>query len=339
MNLLIVRIGAIGDVVMALAAVEAARALDPDARVTWLCGELVRPLLEHVGTVDEIVAVDERALLTGTVRARTREIGRAWCALAGRRFDLVVTAHADPRYRVLSATVRAGTRRSLRSLGARQASIPGRYQGDEYARLVHGIDGPDAQPARLPRVSFPRGDGLLPPDGPTVVIAPGGAKNVLRDDGLRRWPLERYARVAAELTAREVRVVVCGGPDDEWVRLSFAALPVVDLVGKTDLIELGATIQACDLLITHDSGPMHLAFLAHTPTLALFGPTRPSERIPHGADVRELWGGDHLACRPCYDGRSYAPCPSNVCLQSVSTEDVVAEAVKILAEYAAPLAG
>jgi heptosyltransferase II len=336
LNFLIVRIGAIGDVVMALAAVEAARTLDPDTRVTWLCGELVRPLLEQVGTVDEIIAVDDRALLKGGARERTRAIGRAWRTLGGRRFDLVVTAHADPRYRVLSATVRAGTRRSLRSSGARPAPIAGRYEGDEYARLVHGIDGPDAPPARLPDVAFPPADRLLPPDGPTVMIAPGGAKNVLRDDGLRRWPVESYARVAADLAARGLRVVVSGGPGDEWVRPHFAGLPVVDLVGKTDLIALAAAIQACDLLITHDSGPMHLAFLARTPALALFGPTRPTERLPHGAKVRALWGGDHLACRPCYDGRGYAPCPNNVCIQSIAPADVVAAAVDLLS---APRAG
>ena len=283
MRLLIVRIGAIGDVVMALAAVEAARSLEPDTRVTWLCGELVRPLLEQVGTVDEIVSLDDRALLKGTARERTREIGRAWRSLAGRRFDLVVTAHADPRYRVLATGVRAGTRRSLRSSGGRPAPIPGRYEGDEYARLVHGIDGPDAPPARLPRVSFPPVDELLPPDGPTVMIAPGGAKNVLRDDGLRRWPLESYARVAADLTDRGLRVVVSGGPGDDWVRPAFSELPVVDLVGRTDLVQLAGAIQACDLLITHDSGPMHLGFLARTPTIALFGPTRPTERLPHDA--------------------------------------------------------
>ena len=116
------------------------------------------------------------------------------------------------------------------------------------------------------------------------------------------------------------------------MRPSFAGLPVVDLVGKTDLIELAGAIQACDLLITHDSGPMHLAFLARTPTIALFGPTRPSERLPHDAKVRALWGGTHLACRPCYDGREYAPCPNNVCIQSIRPADVVAEAVNVLAE-------
>jgi heptosyltransferase II len=330
-RLLIVRIGAIGDVVMALAAVEAARSLERDTRVTWLCGELVRPLLEQVGTVDEIVAVDDRALLKGTARERTREIGKAWRALAGRRFDLVVTLHADPRYRVLTAVVRGATRRSLRSSGGRPAPIPGRYEGDEYARLVHGIDGPDAPPARLPRMSFPPAGHLLPADGPTVMIAPGGAKNVLRDDGLRRWPLESYAQVAAELIARGLHVVLTGGPGDDWVRAAFAELAVIDLVGRTDLIELGGTIQACDLLITHDSGPMHLAFLARTPTIALFGPTRPTERLPHDARVRALWGGGHLACRPCYDGRDYAPCPNNVCIQSVAPAEVVAETMQMLA--------
>lgn len=332
MRLLIVRIGAIGDVVMGLAAVEAARSLEPDTRVTWLCGELVRPLLEYVGTVDEIVAIDDRALLTGSARERTREIRRAWRALGGRRFDVVATAYADPRYRVLTAPVRAGKRRSLRSTGGRPAPISGRYEGDEYARLLHGIDGPDAPPARLPRVDFPPVERLLSRNGSTVMIAPGGAKNVLRDDGLRRWPLESYARVAADLTGRGLRVVVSGGPGDDWVRPAFSELPVVDLVGRTDLIQLAGAIQACDLLITHDSGPMHLGFLARTPTIALFGPTRPTERLPHDAKARALWGGAHLACRPCYDGRDYAPCPNNVCIQAVRPAEVVAEAVKMLAE-------
>ena len=330
MKLLIIRNGAIGDVVMMLAAVESARPLHPRTRVTWLCGEVVRPLLEHVGNVDEIVAIDERALLRGGLGARTSELAKAWRALAGRRFDLVVTSYADTRYRVLSAAVRGRTRRSLRSLGGRSAPIAGRYQGDEYLRLIRGVDGPHAEPARLPHVSFPASDELLPSDGPTVTIAPGGAKNVLRDDRLRRWPLESYAQVAAELAARGLRVVITGGRDDAWVRPSFSGLPVVDLVGTTDLIELGAAIQASDLLITHDSGPMHLAFLCRTPTLALFGPTRPTDRLPHGAEVRALWGGGHLACRPCYDGRRYAPCANNVCIQSIRPADVVAEAVDLV---------
>jgi heptosyltransferase-2 len=332
LNVLIVRIGAIGDVVMTLPAVAAARKLAPDVRVTWICGSLVEPLLDHLGTADELLVVDERALLTGSVPGRIREVLQVWRRLAGRRFDLVVTTHADRRYRLLSAGVRARKRRSLSRTAPRPIPIPGRYEGDEYARLVHGEDGPHVERATLPHVEFPVPGSLEPGAGQLVVLAPGGAKNVLRDDELRRWPLASYAQVATRLLERGVRVAITGGRGDDWVKTEFSSLPVIDLVGHTDLLELGGVIGASDLLITHDTGPLHLAFLARTPVLALFGPTRPSERLPGGVDCRVLWGGDHLACRPCYDGRSYAPCPSNVCLQSVSPEQVTAEALKMLAE-------
>jgi heptosyltransferase-2 len=75
---------------------------------------------------------------------------------------------------------------------------------------------------------------------------------------------------------------------------------------------------------------MHLAFLARTPTIALFGPTRPTERLPHDVRARMLWGGAHLACRPCYDGRDYAPCPNNVCIQAIRPADVVSEGLDLL---------
>jgi heptosyltransferase-2 len=337
LNVLIVRIGAIGDVVMTLPAVDAARKLAPHVRVTWICGSLVEPLLDHLGVADELIVVDERALLAGRVPRRVGEVMKIWRRMSGRRFDLVVTMHADRRYRLVSAGVRARERRILSRTARRTIPIPGRYEGDEYARLVHGEDGPHVERVTLPRVEFPIPSGLHATDGhrQLVVLAPGGAKNVLRDDGLRRWPVEGYAYVAKSLLERGVRVAVTGGASDEWVRPDFAALPVIDLIGATNLLELGGTIGASDLLITHDTGPLHLAFLARTPALALFGPTRPSERLPAGVMCRVLWGGDHLACRPCYDGRSYAPCPSNVCLQSVSAERVAAEAAEMLAERAA----
>ena len=63
-----------------------------------------------------------------------------WSALRGRRFDLVITAHSDPRYRMLAARVRAAERRWLGERDARPRLVPGRYYGDEYVRLVTGVD-------------------------------------------------------------------------------------------------------------------------------------------------------------------------------------------------------
>jgi heptosyltransferase-2 len=99
-------------------------------------------------------------------------------------------------------------------------------------------------------------------------------------------------------------------------------MKIIDLVGKTSLLELIALYGACQLVITHDSGPMHMATLAAVPVLALFGPTNPIEKVPSEMPVRVLWGGCNLACRPCYDGKEYANCRDNACMKDITVEAV-----------------
>src|ERR1700681_973549 len=101
-NALIVKLAAIGDVAMALPMVTALRAQHPGCRIAWLCGESVRPLLECVDALDELIVADDRALLAGPRRRQIAATLALWRQLAGRHFDLVLTAHADPRYRRLT---------------------------------------------------------------------------------------------------------------------------------------------------------------------------------------------------------------------------------------------
>ena len=97
-RILIVRLAALGDVVMASTIVTRVRAERPGAHVTWLTSIGARPLVELFG-VDEIVAVDDRRLLAGSIAVKLSSLARVWRTLAGRRFDIVVLAHADPRFR------------------------------------------------------------------------------------------------------------------------------------------------------------------------------------------------------------------------------------------------
>jgi heptosyltransferase-2 len=324
LDVLIVKIAAIGDVIMALPMIEAVRSIDREARITWLCGEGVAPLIEAVGGVDELIAVSERKLLAGTRLQKLSALTGVCRRLAGRRFDLVVTGHRDKRYRLLSSTVRGAVQRSFGCDGGRLCPVPGRHHSDEYVRLVSGADS-EAGRAVLPTLSLPLSQDLAQQLGaglPTVAIAPGGAKNVLADDALRRWPIENYAALARSLAARGFGVVVTGGPGDEWVRDAFAGLPVIDLVGKTSLLDTVALFGGCSAVVTHDSGPLHLAGLAGTPVVALFGPTNPYEKVPRVAGSKIIWGGEVLACRPCYDGRTYVACNDPVCMRSIAVDDV-----------------
>jgi lipopolysaccharide heptosyltransferase II len=116
----------------------------------------------------------------------------------------------------------------------------------------------------------------------------------------RRWPAERYAAVARALLSDGFRVVVVGGPGDREVtgRVAAAAPGVLDLGGATDLQDLAALLSNLQVLVTNDTGPMHLATAVGTRTVSVWGPSDPSETAPPGGGHR-LVTGDALPCRPC----------------------------------------
>lgn len=311
---------------MALPMITALRKRDPNARIAWVCGETAAPIMALMGDV-EVIAVDDTKLFHGSPAERIAEMAKAWVKLAGRRFDLILTAYADPRYRLLTLTARGKERRKTNRGKGRWWAIAGRYQADEYVRLVTGVDGPEAERAELPVIRPPLSENLRCLIHGTanglVAVSPGGAKNTSVDSPLRRWPLESYRLLSEELLRGGFRVAITGAHSDAWVRPNFEGLPVIDLVGKTSLVELLALYGACAAVVAHDSGPLHIAILADAPTVALFGPTIPSHFVPTRPWVKVLWGGEALPCRPCFDGKLYAPCMQNVCLQQISVDMVM----------------
>jgi heptosyltransferase-2 len=328
-SVLIVKLAAIGDVVAALPMVTALRAQDPATHITWLCGASAAPLIEQVEGIDECVVVDDVAILSGNRARKAQAVMKGWSALRGRRFDLVITAHSDPRYRMLAARVRAAERRWLGERGRRTRLVPGRYRGDEYVRLVTGVD--DGNMVRFPAPSLRAtldaavADriGLLS-GRRLIALAPGGARNPARDNPLRRWPLPYYAALARRLVADGDAVLLTGHADDAWIRGEFAGIDVTDLIGATSLPGLAALYSRCAVLVTHDSGPLHIARLVDARVVALFGPTIPSTVMRESPRAIALWPGVALPCAPCYDGVNYAACESNRCLQLLSPDAVAA---------------
>lgn len=332
--MLIIKLAAIGDVTMALPMITALRDADPAARITWLAGATSAPLLRCVDDL-EVLAIDEARLLQGKPLAKTGVVMDAWASLRGRRFDLVLIAHSDARYKLLGARVRAAERRWLGDAGIRPRFVPGRYYGDEYVRLVTGIDDGTARRYGAPLVTVGLdaevSARLAALDArPTIALAPGGAANPGRDDPLRRWPTERYAELARRLVRQGRRVVLTGAPGDAWTRPHFADIDVVDLIGATTLPGLVALYRLCAAVVTHDSGPLHLAHLAGSPLVALFGPTPPASMLRGGERDATLWPGVALPCAPCYDGRNFAACADNVCMQRIAVDDVVARVDALL---------
>ena len=150
------------------------------------------------------------------------------------------------------------------------------------------------------------------------MLAPGGARNLLRDDALRRWPVQHYVELTKLLLGSGCEVVLTGGPGDLWVRDAFAGLHCTDLIDRLSLPELIALFSTSDAAVTHDSGPLHLAGLGSCALLGVFGPVNPWARLPRRPGVMAFWGGEGFACRPCYNGSGYADCRENQCMAQVT---------------------
>lgn len=319
---LIIKIAAIGDVIMAIPMVQKIREREPDADITWVCGKAVYPILQEF-PIDHFIVVDEKHLLRGNKMEKIKVVLDLWKQIAFRHYDVIALGHASRRYKILTLLTRSEVFHAFSHVMGRIWPIPGRHHTDEYVRLVVNDFKKPVQSAIFPAINLSKKlEDKLSNSKKIIALAPGGARNLLADDGIRRWPIEHYAELAKQLVADNYQVVITGAPSDQWILPYFDDIDIVDFVGKTNLLQLIAVFQRVDAIVTHDSGPLHLAGMTKTPLVALFGPTNPYEKVPQRDNVKIVWNHQKYACCPCYDGKYYAKCSHNDCLADIKTEEV-----------------
>jgi heptosyltransferase-2 len=328
-RLLLVKFGAIGDVVMTIPGAYAMH--QAGYVVDWLCSEAVAPILGLYPWINTIV-VDDQKLLRGSSIEKLLAMSGLWRRLAGARYDVCATLYYDSRYGLLTLPVRARRKLMLSRLDRTTRLLPGRHHTDEFARILLGRNDGE-MPSQLMPI---RAEGL--PESPLprvsekqrIVIVPAGARNTVRDDALRRWPLESYVMLAQALIEQGHEVVLAGGPGDVWASEAFSDMPVTNLIAKLSLLEMLALLDSADVTVTHDTGPLHLAGLTSTAIVTIFGPTDPHGRLPQRANCIALWGGEGFACRPCYDDRDYADCSHNGCIRQILPSMVLEQVARLL---------
>ena len=195
---LLVKFGAIGDVVMAI---PAAHALYLSGHsITWVCGRAAAPILRLYPWI-EVLEADDRKLLGGSPAA----ILALWKQISG-SYDLCATLYYDSRYKLLTLPVRARRKIMLSHDDRATQLLPGRHHTDEYARIL--LARPDAEtPQQLAPIPAPS----LPPTPLArtakrrIVLVAAGARNMLRDDALRRWSLESYVTTRGAAAGARLR--------------------------------------------------------------------------------------------------------------------------------------
>jgi heptosyltransferase I len=276
-RILVVRLGAMGDVLHALPAVATLKHGLPNSRLSWVIDPKWAPLIEGNPFVDEVILIERKTF---------RGLISAWRELRARRFDLAVDFQG-----LLKSAIVASVARPDRIYGFHQSLLRERvaalfYSNRVLAQASHVVDRnlelASAAGASSIVSAFPVPDGAAEgdlPEGGFVLASP------LAGWPAKQWPLDRYAKLA-ELLRRELDLpLILDGPAQAAGILRQVTGAAVHISGIPGLIH--ATRKAL-AVVGIDSGPMHLAAALQKPGVAIFGPTDPSRNGPYGASFTVL---------------------------------------------------
>jgi lipopolysaccharide heptosyltransferase I len=336
-RILLVKPSALGDVVHALPIAALIKRTWPEARLTWLISRPFAPLLETNPHVDALLPFD-------------RQRGRGWWRhsgnvkrLAGQlrdgHFDLVIDLQGLLRSAWLAWQTRAPVRvgfRYARELApffyTHHVDVPPgeRHAVERYLDVAEALGLPRG-PIEFPLPTTPQDEATA-----AALLAPlAGAPYALMLPGTnwptKRWPAHHAATLAGRLNGETgLRIVLAGAADAlEPAGVIRQANPAaLDLVGKTSVRELVCLIRGASLVVSNDSGPMHLAAALGVPLVAPFGPTSPSRTGPYRRDgsVVRL----DLVCSPCFSRH----CTHQTCLQALEPDWVLARCCQELTRAA-----
>jgi len=142
---------------------------------------------------------------------------------------------------------------------------------------------------------------------------------------LKGWPIERYAGLCDRIIDEyNGKILIFGSKQDIPFAKRIESLmhnkPFV-LAGRTTLRQSAALIKRCDVFVTADTGPMHIAFAVNTPTVALFGPTNPG--ILASSDLMHRIVIKDVGCNPCYLRGPFPACSEARCMKAITVDDVI----------------
>lgn len=338
-RILIIKLGALGDVIRTAALLPGLKEIWPQSHITWVTRPSgVRTLANHP-LLDRLVPFDAETL----------------CHLEHERFDLCLSLDKEPGPTALAMRVDARDKRGIGLSGfgtplplnpecvpyfqlGLDDDLKFRRNQQTYQELVYAAVGlkyrrqgyrlypTDAQQGNARRVWSALG--VVP--GEVVVGLNTGAGHAFAN---KNWPADKFIALAGRLIAQNGwRVALLGGPDERALNASIAeACPgVLDTGCGHSELEFAALVQRCDVVVTGDTLAMHVAIAGDVPAVVLFGPTCPQEIDLYGRGEKVV---TKLSCAPCYL-RCCERSPN--CMDDVAVERVLAAVQRWVAQGTQP---
>jgi heptosyltransferase-1 len=326
-KILIVKPSSLGDVVHSLPFLNLVRCRFPKAEIHWVIAKGLEGLLDHHPMVDKLKVIDKdswkkisRSLTTAG------ELKRLFLDLKREKYDLVIDLQGLLRSGVIAlstlAPVRVGLSEAREGSGAfynvRVKGGKDRHAVDRYLAVAEALGCLADEilfPFPLMKDRMEKIEELKKSLGQYAVVIPGARWRT------KLWPAENFGRIASLLPLKSIVVgSVSDRPiADEVVRLS--AGKAVSLAGDTTLGELISVMRGASLVISNDTGPMHIAAGFNIPVVAFFGPTSPLRTGPYGKGHVVITS--ELECSPCFRKK----CRHVRCMSSITVNSVLDEIV------------
>ena len=339
-NILVCQTGGwIGDMVLLTPTLRALKNAYPESNLALLLRPRVADLMETHPYVDTCI-VDTKnpgryRSLTGMVR-RIREAA----------FDVAVVLHPTSFRNALlpflaRVPIRVGANVSGRGilLTASRKDDTSVHEVHRYLRVLRLLDidtGSDSLEFWHTDTDREMIQGLLHAEGVSSTDRLV-ALNLGTTWRTKRWDIANFAEVIQQIErlVQDARIVLTGSSAEQTLADDLpASLPTINLIGKTSILQLGALLERCEVCLTCDSGPMHIAAAVGTPTIALFGPTDPVRHKPYGTGHTVV--EKSVSCRPCYKRTCQRQDTPHLCMKEISIGEVV-NALEIKLHQKAPI--
>lgn len=318
MNILIIRLSAIGDIIFTSYLISAIKNTYPDAKISWLAEPapakilINHPLLENIFIWDKKHWYD--LLKQGKIIALWREIQKLKQRFKAENFDWVIDAQGLLKSALLAQLAHAKRKISLGGLEASRFIMTEVYSRDignkeeiasEYKGLAYALGLKTGEMCIIPDQSY-----TFNLDN-TIVLCPFTTR------AQKHW-IDQHWQSLIQVLSKDYNLVILGGPsDNDHAEKIIGQYTVINKVGQTSLLQAAQIIQKARLVIGVDTGLTHLGYALKTPTIALFGSTRPYTNPNAVGDV--LYHA--MPCAPCKRNPS---CNNKfTCMLELSPENVI----------------
>ena len=326
-SILVIKFGAIGDVILIVPSLRLLRNNFPDAHISVLIGQESKNILKNCPYVDELILYDKKSRDKGL--KGMLKISRL---LRRKNFDMSIdfqnnrTSHAiswlgaiPQRFGYGNGKFSFFVNKRIKYLKIRATPL------DEQFRILKSA-GLDTTGASRYLETWPSKEDFSYIErflknawvSPSQVLVGMNIGSSPRWE-TKRWPLKKFAKLSDMLAEKDIRVVLTGSADATSATRDFmniSGTKPVNAVGRTSIGQLGALIKRCRIFITGDSAPLHIASSVGTDFIVLFGPTDPLRHFEpneKGIVIRK-----DIKCSPCYKSK----CKKNRCMENISVEEV-----------------